>query len=183
MKKDRNRHINSNQSEFKKFFDEFYPFLVIFANKYLKDQSKAEDIVQDCFVYFYENEMSLDNEEKAKSYLYTIAKSKCLNILRYNSVRKEYSEKLIEETELFYCENLIEQETYSLLLNAVNKLPEQTGKVVCLMLRGYKNNEIAEALNISVNTVRSLKQAAIKKLRLTLEEYIFLFSILKNKSS
>lgn len=174
----RNNCANINQLDFKKFFDDFYPILVVFANKFLNDQNKAEDVVQESFIYLYENKMNLNDIDRIKSYLYATARNKCLNILRHNNIRKEYRDSVVEESELFYQEKLIENETYSLLLKAINKLPEQTANVVNLMLRGYKNIEIAEELDISVNTVRNLKQMAIKKLRLSLKEYMFLFVLM-----
>ena len=59
----------------------------------------------------------------------------------------------------------MEEETNQLLLHAISLLPEQTAHVIRLVLSGYSNKEIALLVNVSINTVKTLKYGGIRKLR------------------
>jgi RNA polymerase sigma-70 factor (ECF subfamily) len=66
-----------------------------------------------------------------------------------------------------------------ILHQAIDTLPPQTRKIILLGLNGKNNNEIAEALNISVNTVKSLKKSAYTSLRGQLKDpMLFLLFLL-----
>ena len=62
-------------------------------------------------------------------------------------------------------EEVTYQETLRVLYNAIDKLPPQTKEIILIGLDGKDNNEIAATLNISVNTVKTLKKNAYKTLR------------------
>lgn len=73
------------------------------------------------------------------------------------------------------------QETLRLLYKAILELSPQTREVILQGLEGKNNNEIAATLNISVNTVKTLKKGVYKKLRDTLgDEFSFLLFLLLN---
>ena len=56
---------------------------------------------------------------------------------------------------------------------AINKLPDQMKAIMQLSLEGKKNAEIADRLNISTETVHTLKKIAYKKLRENLKDYYY----------
>ena len=74
--------------------------------------------------------------------------------------------------------DFIEEETYQLVHKAVEQLPKQSCKIIQLSLQGYSNQEIADQLNISINSVRTLKQSAYKKLRGILKEHFYLLPLM-----
>ena len=53
----------------------------------------------------------------------------------------------------------MEQELLALLSEAIQDLPEQTGQVFQLVMEGFDNAEIAEKLNLSIDSVKSHKKA------------------------
>ena len=53
---------------------------------------------------------------------------------------------------------MLEEEVYSNLLKALDKLPKRCKEVFELSLKGYKNDEIAQAMEISLETVKSQKK-------------------------
>lgn len=65
---------------------------------------------------------------------------------------------------------IIEEETIRALYAAIDKLPAQTSRIVRMSLKGIKNQEIAEKLGISVNSVKTLKYNAFHTLRKELGE-------------
>ena len=77
-------------------------------------------------------------------------------------------------SEEFLEEALIKSETIRILYNATESLPEQTRKIISLSLDGFKNSEIGKELNISENTVHTLKKSGYKKLRALLKDHYYL---------
>ena len=165
-----------NNNNFKFFFQEYFEPVFQFARKYTGNDAIARDLTQDAFIKLYERRKDFDVMEKAKSFLYTATRNLCLNHLKH---------KKIEAEELFYLEEVTYQETLRILRAAIAQLPPQTREVILVSLDGKNNNEIAETLDISINTVKTLKKNAYKFLRESLGSrnlYILLF-LLKNKKT
>jgi RNA polymerase sigma-70 factor (family 1) len=163
---------------FKLFFESFYPSLCLFANKYLKYQDVSLDIVQDAFLYLWNKNVDFQSVNEAKSYLYQYVKTRSLNFIRDNEFRKRTDLKNIE-SEQFFRDKLVEEETYKVVFDAIRMLPPQGQRVIELSLDGLKNQEIADLLGISINTVKTIKLRAFSTLRNELKDNIFiLFAIL-----
>lgn len=149
------------------YFDIWYPSLVVFAKQFLSNQAEAEDVVQNAFVKLFENFESGKNINAMKGYLYRIIRNECLNVIKHQKVKQRYGSEMenVIHTEKYYVQKVIEEETMATLAAAVETLPPQCKQVLYLSLNGLKNNEIAEDLNISVNTVKSQKLKAYRRLR------------------
>ncbi|MDH6343221.1 RNA polymerase sigma-70 factor (family 1) [Parabacteroides sp. PFB2-12] len=175
---EQNDHININLAKedvFRDVFDTFYIPLCLFANKYVENDAVAADIVQDCFVKLWQIRTDFFYLHQVKSFLYTSVRNKALNELEHNKVVDEYAHKFLEkEKESFFHDHLIEQETYRVLTEAIDRLPPQTAAVMRLAMEGMKNAKIAESLGVSEDTVKTLKKNAYKKLRVYLKEYYYL---------
>ncbi len=163
---------------FKFFFKSFYPSLCLFANKYLKDKDVSLDVVQDAFLYLWNKDADFHSVNAAKSYLYQYVKNRSLNFLRDNELRKKIDLKNME-SEIFFKDNLVEEETYQIIFDAIRTLPPQGQRVIELSLDGLKNQEIADQLGISINTVKTIKLRAFAALRIELKDNIFLLFVLQ----
>ncbi len=158
---------------FKSFFDQFYPALCNFCYQILKSEDVATDIAQEAMVEFWINRRTQSSVRQSKVYLYTIAKNKSLNNLRKRRIEDSYAlTKQEESSDDIINIAYIEDEVYSILSKAINNLPKQSQKIIQLTLKDYRNNEIAEELNISINTVKTLKKRAYKKLRELLKDHM-----------
>ena len=162
----------SEEGGFKEFFEENYPSLCVFANRYLQDESVSADIVQEAFVYVWNKRKYVRDASAVKSYLYKYIKNHCLNFLRDTKRRQEILKEKLEAPD-FYRDNLIERETYEIIYRAIEGLSAQNQQVIELSLDGLSNNEIAERLEISINTVKTIKQRAFKALRKVLKPGLF----------
>ncbi|MBR8533953.1 RNA polymerase sigma-70 factor [Carboxylicivirga sediminis] len=156
-----------NKYQIKHHFEEWFPGLVIFARQFIQSSTEAEDIVQNAFIKLFENFEEEKNLLAAKGFLYKTIRNECINILKHEAVKRKYSQQTLLEvsSETYFLNKIIEEETYSTLTNAINQLPEQCQKILILSLNGLKNNEIAEDLSISINTVKSQKKRAYKRLK------------------
>ena len=167
-----------SKQDFKLLFNDFFPSLVLFVDRYLNDGDKSADVAQESFIRLWKSSHEFESIDKTKSFLYTTARNICLNEFRHNVVVDQYNTVVkCLDSDIFFRDNIIEEETYSLVYSAINKLAPQSKKIILLSLRGYGNIEIAEELNISVNTVRTLKQNAYKKLKSFLHDYFYLITV------
>lgn len=151
-----------NKNAFKKVFDAYYQGLVLFGKKYLNDIQVAEDIVQESFVALWNKREEIYDLDKIKAFLYVSVRNRSINYIRDRALREDHHERFMEDMAgmHFYENTLIEEETWRILMTALDRLSEQ-GRNVCLMsLDGMKNAEIAEALNLSLSTVKYHKSQA-----------------------
>jgi RNA polymerase sigma-70 factor (ECF subfamily) len=155
------------QRAFDQVFTDYYHPLSAFAYKYVNDVAIVEDLLQEVFISFWEKRMDFDHPAALKSYLYTSARNRCLNYLKHLAVEKKHEPALLYEleSEQHVTRQVIEEETFRLLLHEIKQLPEASREIMILALNGLKNPEIAEELGISVNTVKTQKKIAYAKLK------------------
>lgn len=180
--------IQNEIVQLKKFFLDNFNALVRFTSTYIQDRQEAEDIAQETFLRLYEKWHTLSTDSEIRSYMYITSHNLCISHLRHQSVEENYIQEIKERNQkenFEYYNEITYQEILRLLKNAINNLPPQSRRIILLSLDGKNNNEIAYILNISVNTVKTLKKNAYKTLRNTLgnlpEDYIlFLLLFLKD---
>ena len=155
-----------NRKVFKKFFNKNYENLVIYANGYLFDQYASEDVVQEVFIYIWENAEKMTIKTSLKGYVSTMVRNKCLNFLKSIKITDnydflEFNINLITEQVFDSADDEDKKIVYHQILKIVDTLPDKMQQVVKLkFLHGYKYAEIADELDISLNTVKThLKRA------------------------
>ena len=153
----------TDEAQFRFIFDKYYISLCMFANQYVEDDALAADIVQECFVKLWQLRDDFMYVHQIKSFLYTSVRNKSLNELEHTKVMNEYAQKVIEMGKnSFFQDKVIAEESYRILVDAIDKLPPQMKNIMKLALEGKTNPEIAEALNISGETVHSQKKIAYR---------------------
>lgn len=164
-----------NVREFRKIFEANFSHLVLFADRYLKNPDVAADIAQECFIRLWHSRIEFVSEEKIQGFLYTVARNLSLNHLKHNRIVGQWLQKNTHEEMLFTRDNWLEHETFRLVYEAIDRLAAKSKRIVLYTLEGYSNQEIADMMGVSINTVRTLKQNAYKKLRVLLRENFALF--------
>ncbi|MEY8594126.1 RNA polymerase sigma-70 factor [Butyricimonas hominis] len=164
------KKINIRQKEvFDKCFRVYYQTLCYFAYNYLKGQEEAEDVVQEVFIKLLDATESFDNEEHLKHYLYKAVRNACLNQIKLSGIRSEILNNIAKNSpqdENDFFVHVVRAEVYREIMAAVNELPNECGRVFKLAyVDGFSNEEVAEQLSISVNTVKSQKNKAKIQLR------------------
>lgn len=147
-------------------FDRFYRPLVLFADEFLKDQSSAENVVQELFVKLWEDDYLLRSVGiSLASYLYSAVRNQAISFLQKKDVLRGSRELEGMDIPVEMIVD-IDEERMDAVRQEVERLPERTRQVVeGVMLRGLKYKEAAEELEISINTVKFLLKAGIKRLR------------------
>ncbi|MEQ8715398.1 MAG: RNA polymerase sigma-70 factor [Cyclobacteriaceae bacterium] len=156
-----------NRNTFQTYFDNHFRPLCAFGYRYLGDTEAVQDQVQSVFISLWDKRENFENEKAVKAFLYTSVRNKCLNHLKHLSVRQKHEENLIYELESthFFTQHVIEEDTFNLLYQEIESLPSSARKIMLLALKGLKNKEIAETLDISENTVKTQKKIAYAKLK------------------
>jgi RNA polymerase sigma-70 factor (ECF subfamily) len=169
------------QPDLRQLFDEFYTRLVHFSCQIIDDPETAEDLVQEVFIkYWSQRENISANKLAVKNFLYTSVRNASLNVIRHNKVAEEYlkgQDEFLEEEACIHA--IIRSEVLAEIYRIIESLPESCQLISKMgYLEGMKNQEIAEELGISVNTVKTQKQRALKLLRLKLDPELFALLIL-----
>ncbi|MBD0725846.1 hypothetical protein B6A10_11700 [Flavobacterium sp. L1I52] len=155
------------KSDLRKMFDEYYDALVKYANRFLGLNDECQDLVQDVFVSLWEKENIFPDEISLKIFLYKSVRNKCYDVIKHNKVKDKYAEnivKSIEDDDLF-LEEILKEEIVRKLHDAIELLPDRKKEIIKLSLKGFKNNEIADCLEIKLQTVKTLKSQSYKILR------------------
>lgn len=183
----------SDNSRFEEIYLTYFSKMKHFAKEYVISDEEAENIVQDVFTELWEKREMLTMPVNLIAYLFTTIKNKCLNHLRHKAVIQETTTLIQEEYAISlrmnlnsleaFDENLFsEQDVEKIISRALDSLSDKCREVFIMSkLQGKKQKQIAEELNISVNTVETQMGIAYKKLRVELKDYmpllLFLLSL------
>jgi RNA polymerase sigma-70 factor (family 1) len=142
------------------------------AYRRLPDREEVRDIIQELFVYLWNNRQRLYITTSLSSYLYTSVRNRILNQYRNRKIRDNFAASLqefIDQGENVVEEQLLEKELSLLVEKEISALPEQM-RLVFEMSRKLEmsHNEIAKALNLSPHTVRNQVHNALRVLRIKL---------------
>ena len=172
---------NGSIDAFHFIFDEFYKSLLLFSQNTLTDNHLAEDIVQDSFIKLWERNDDFSSLSAIKAFLYLTVKNSCIDYQRHAQTVLQHKQSQITRQEVYnevgLEQKIIEAETIRLIDKAINELPPQCRTIFLLSLEGKKKQEIADQLNITINTVKTQKQRALTALRKALDNDLFLFML------
>lgn len=180
------------EQAFEWLFKRHFKELCLYAEHFVKDEISAEEIVEEFFCVLWDNCKTIEINTALKGYLFRSIHNRCLNHLRHKKIENQYLENqkyYLSDPEIldvqFNNNSLTELFTNELeekITKAIDKLPEQCKKA--FQLNRFENlsyQEIAERLNISVNTVKTQMTRALQKIRTDLSEYLtFLIVVLFN---
>lgn len=164
------------------FFKRHYGDLCYFAFKMINDRQQAEDLVQEAFLKYWNANKEFPNEGALKSYLYLSVRNACLNLGRHEEVKLRHEESLIlhqQQEDPTAADLMIRAEVLGRIHQAIEELPQGCRSVLKLsFLESLRNDEIADKLGVSVNTVKTQKARALQLLRLKLDPSTFLCLLL-----
>ncbi len=171
-----------DQVDFEAFYKRWYSGAIRFALEYIRDESEAENIVQEVFVNIFEKRKSLSKDMNLTYYLFSAVKNRCVNYLtnklRQRSIKVADNDSTFEDRlalvalEEFDVNITIREDFEPRLNQALEKLPPQCRRIfVMSKIDGKKQLDIADELGISINTVESQMKIAYVKLREELKDF------------
>ena len=153
---------------FKTLFKQHAKGLLRLAMSQLKSQAEAEEVVQECFLKFWEQRRELGNDlTAAKGYLYTSAYRAILNQLRRQHywIYEDYTEETLTQHEP-QSTKLEYEELEHVYKVALEQLPPKRRQVFLMSRQqGLTYAAIAQELNVSVKAVEEHMRLALKFLR------------------
>ncbi|WP_113664024.1 RNA polymerase sigma-70 factor [Pedobacter nanyangensis] len=157
---------------FNTLFRAQYKSLCIGALVLLKDQERAEDVVQDVFLKVWAKREELGNITNISGYLYTSVKNACLDELRKLKFTDDIVELEISDDAADPFHSVRLKELNQQLQFASQGLPAQCREIFeRVYLEGKKYQEVADELGVSINTVKTQLKRALAKMRHVMEKY------------
>ena len=177
-----------DQAAFTYFYDKYFRRIQAFSVQFVYDKDEAENLAQEALLYLWQNRESVDSINGIQSFLYTYAKSKCLNMIRHNKVKDKFKSDILNQKEReldIEILNSIQFDTLELteleriIHESINELPTKTREVfIKKRFENKKNAEIAEEMQVTLKAVEAHMTKALKILKTKLSDYLFLLFIL-----
>lgn len=158
-----------NSFAFERLYSKYSKKLYNFAFNISKSKEDSEELVQNVFMKIWETRSEIKVELSFGSYIFRIAKNMLLNQLKKRINDKVYLDYLLAIPEDIILP--IEQEINFLELNLeierlIGELPEKRREIFLLSRHdGLSYREIAEKLNISVNTINTQISKSLEYIR------------------
>lgn len=181
---------NGFMSELTEVFGKRQQQFIQFAYSYVRDREEAEDIVMGAFTNVWERRNELQEDSDISALLLTAIKNRSLNYLQHLEVRMRAEQQIedgrrkelalrISTLEACNPERLFCDEIQNLVQEVMGELPPTSREVFVLSrMKNLPNKEIALRLDISVKTVEFHITRSLKRLRVRLKDYRFLWGIL-----
>lgn len=172
-----------NALEFNQIFRFYYPQLCDFSERYLKYKEDAEEVVANLFVTLWNKAEVFNSVEHLRAYLYRSAFNSSMNRIR-SAVRRAERERTYslesDTLEESYLNNMLRSELIGCIYREIALLPSHYGKVISMSYRdGFKNDEIAAHLDLTIQTVKNYKHKglSILKTKISSEAWIAVSAI------
>lgn len=176
------RFKSGDELAFEKIFKSNHNQIVGFCNQFISDLDKANSLTQEVFLNLWLNREKIETLNGIRAFLYTFAKSSCLNYIRHRKIVSKYEDKHLQDREEELNREVLESfdfnslefsELEGLIQLTINDLPEKCRQVFIMSrFEGKMNKEISEELNISVKAVEANITRALKTLKSRLSEYL-----------
>lgn len=161
---------NGDMAAFDMIYRAYSKRLFRFVFGIIKTETDAEEIVQEVFVKIWESHKKIDDFALFDSYLFTIAYNSTITLIRKKLSEEKYIQH-VKSLQMPVQSKISESDfDFELLLSRVNELVERLPPRQKEVFKLHRENEltyrqIAEKLEISVNTVENHMSKALKFLR------------------
>ena len=155
-----------DSTAFEAVYKAYSGLLRTYATNILQDTDAAYEVVQDAFMAIWLNRKSLDDTKSLRNYLLRAVHNNSLRLIKAEEIRMAREEKAMEEQMMDWEEVPVSSQRNELLIPAIERLPEQSRKVLQMSYWEEKKNAvIADELSISIRTVETILYKVKKKLR------------------
>lgn len=163
-----------SRKAFELLFKKYYSLLCNHAVRFVFSKQKAEDLVADIFLLFWNCKLYTNVKGSYRAYFFTAVRNKCYTYLKWE-IKKELADEL-NHTQIhsFYPtpeEILQASDLHIKIEHTVKSLPSRQQQVfVMSRFEGKKNKEIAKALSLSLKTVEMHISKTLTTFRKILKE-------------
>ena len=173
---------DGDELAFEKLYKLYFPRLFSFSCKIVNDENVAKDVVQNVFIQIWEKHISFQIEQP-EAFMYRMVRNASLNHIRHlkvvDKLKSDIEDRFLGE-ELYYIDMvgnepylLIEDELRKKVVEVMDSLPEKCREVFKLSrVEGFKNQEIANRLGISIKAVEKHITKALSVYRKNFSGYL-----------
>lgn len=140
-------------------------------------REEAEEITSDAFLKLWNLHTKFGTQENIKAFLFITVRNACIDFIR--TAKKvageivDYNYIFSEEDEPIFEQDMIEIALLQKLYEEIESLPAMCRKVVKMSyMSDLKNEEIAQQLQLNLQTVKNHKTRALNRLRNVLKTII-----------
>jgi len=149
----------------KQLYEIYYPYSMSIAIRYIQDQQIAELAVNDSFMKVFNNIKKFDLNKSFKPWLRQIIVNTSIDHLKKKNKYK-MNTNISEAEKISSREHILSSIAYEELLLLVHKLSDAYRTVFNMyVIDGFKHEEIANKLGITVGTSKSNLNKARTKLK------------------
>jgi RNA polymerase sigma-70 factor, ECF subfamily len=164
---------------FEKIFNDNYAALCRYSLQFVRRSEIAEEIVQDQFIYIWNNRDHIEIHTSYQSYLYRAVRNKSIDYLRSRFAKTDFEEADEINSKPGWedpTEKMDADELKQVISEAVKNLPEKCYTIFTMSRFGeLKHQEISEMLGISVKTVENQITIALRRIKAFLEKHWMLW--------
>jgi len=175
-----------DREAFAELVERYTPAIYNFILRTVRDETEAEDLVQNTFVQVWKSAKRYRVSAKFSTWLYTIARNLALNELRRRGRHRAESldaphpdfeelplHQVEDEETLNPPQQLAREELFAKVEEAIRDLPEnqRTALLLCRE-EDVSYEEIAEILGVSLSATKSIIHRARAVLRVRLKAYL-----------
>lgn len=158
----------NDQPAYQRLYNSFALPLIRFATSLVKSKEAAEEIVADVFIKIWLHRSRLPEVQNLKVYLFTAVRNQCLNYLKKKRLPQDPLDMADVQLAKFDADPeqlMITAEMMKAIELAVSQLPPRC-KLIFQLVReqGFRNKDVAEILDLSVNTIDVQLAIAIKRI-------------------
>jgi len=172
-----------SEKAFEAFLKTEFNNVVFFANQFLRDTMLAKDIAQETFIALWNSRETLNPDFNIRSYTFTIARNKALNLLREkfcssadNLEKREIQAHIGTLSSNYVGERIDALDLERLIEKSYSALPEKIRETFVLSRKyGLTYDEIAIKRGITVKAVEYHIGLALKLFRRRLKDYLGIF--------
>jgi len=175
-----------DETAFAAIFHHYNKRLYPFVLKMTKSESAAEEIVQDVTMTLWIKRERLAEVDNYAAYIFRIATNKTFNYLKKVAAEDKMLKQVLRNMQLFrnLTDEIIDsKEKEAIVSAAIDQLPAQRKKIYKLSRQeGLTNQQIADQLGISINTVKNQLVEALRFIRgkLQIASIILLVGFINN---
>lgn len=168
---------------FEELFTQHYETLYRYAFSIIREQAFAAEIVSDVFCKLWQKKDTLPADPSGTGYLYTAVHHAAMDHLKHHKVKKRYENQIAYHNRQSQPTNeathLAELGDFQRRLQqALEKLPDQCRLIFHLSrVEELSYKEIAARLGLSVRTVEVQISRALKRLRISLADFLTIMII------
>lgn len=157
-------YLKKNKNEyFEKFYQNNYKLVYRICFSILKNTENSEDMAQTVFEKILKMNEDKYPVEYESSWLYTVAKNECLQLIRKTKINQDEEELENIKSDINELETVIENDNYDKLVKKLNKKQEQI--VSLKVVSEFTFKEIGQIMSMPIATVQWYYYTSIKSLK------------------